>query len=940
MDKMDVCFVVDTTGSMGSYLSSLTKFLPQFMHLTRILGNVDRISIISYKDYCDFNTIQTSGWHTEMEPVISYAKSLRASGGGDRPEAAKTAAKILIDQCLKPTIVIWYTDAPPHHRHGGSDPYNLCKESNALGDNFDWITLCKQLAKKCVRVFSFLSVKDSRTSSFYAMMAYYTSGNAMHLSCTSPDEIAKHTIGLFLGLDGQPYDFPREVTNLSLSNFDKSLAVNENDCDGFLPNTRGTNELTAETMSVDMLLIKSDRALTLPKRFESDESFKRKVFEVFDDILNADMILALTYNTVFGSLWRAICKSKNDDRRQKLLDKMGETVSILPTAEKENMKMYIAMSYDQSEKIDGIVSSAPVYPCVILQNERYLERHELMEISRSCNASILQKVSSILTGLIVVEYGKLPERYVPLGLAGKHIFGVLPHLMVAGTMFSRRPAAIMAILAVYTKSILEIQGFEFLRKIKGKWIDFSEPENMSIDFANLVLKVPDVLTDFEKTELETLVKVGGLAINKLTSLDIVRGYTSHKTVRPDYKVPCKKCNYNRSFTLLTDSGDCVFCASGDIDVPETISSDKSYWCECRSCNVHYAVVRVKDLNVNPKCHYCRFTNKAAPFVECSGCRNKFLCQNEQFRAHDYVCPPCEKNGSVVVTTDQTTVSEYLRQNGTEFLGLSVPNLDNFFESKSAFVARAKATLTDIVPLLTAKYDGKIVLNPVDIIENISRWIQRGTAEVGTCMICFSDFRKKELLSSCGKKSCGTVSCVNCLNNWYGSVRPGTLCLSPSLLCPFCKKSPSTKTLQRHNREACALRRLDLRNLDPTWYYGWCLQCYDIKPAVERACADDVPVLANFTCEDCRVNRRGTDSGPVISTRDCPKCGVKIWKTSGCNHIYCSNVINDTICGTHFCFECGHVSPEGEIYEHMRRQHGGIGLEYYDNIDSDGYDTDT
>ena len=55
--------------------------------------------------------------------LVEWAKGLTAEGGGDYPEAAKTALKFLVglvSSAASPpgreTLVLWYTDSPPHHR--------------------------------------------------------------------------------------------------------------------------------------------------------------------------------------------------------------------------------------------------------------------------------------------------------------------------------------------------------------------------------------------------------------------------------------------------------------------------------------------------------------------------------------------------------------------------------------------------------------------------------------------------------------------------------------------------------------------------------------------------------------------------------------------------------------------------------------------------------
>ncbi|KAI1126260.1 hypothetical protein F5Y10DRAFT_293914 [Nemania abortiva] len=60
----------------------------------------------------------------------------------------------------------------------------------------------------------------------------------------------------------------------------------------------------------------------------------------------------------------------------------------------------------------------------------------------------------------------------------------------------------------------------------------------------------------------------------------------------------------------------------------------------------------------------------------------------------------------------------------------------------------------------------------------------------------------------------------------------------------------------------------------------------------------------------------------MGIKDCPKCKTPLEKTDGCNHMACR-------CGAHICWVClGTFNSSDACYAHMRREHGGIGLEDY------------
>lgn len=64
----------------------------------------------------------------------------------------------------------------------------------------------------------------------------------------------------------------------------------------------------------------------------------------------------------------------------------------------------------------------------------------------------------------------------------------------------------------------------------------------------------------------------------------------------------------------------------------------------------------------------------------------------------------------------------------------------------------------------------------------------------------------------------------------------------------------------------------------------------------------------------------------LGIKDCPKCGTMIEKSFGCNHMTCS------LCAAHICWVCMKTFSVGKIvYDHMMKEHGGIGVPYYPDM---------
>jgi hypothetical protein len=86
----------------------------------------------------------------------------------------------------------------------------------------------------------------------------------------------------------------------------------------------------------------------------------------------------------------------------------------------------------------------------------------------------------------------------------------------------------------------------------------------------------------------------------------------------------------------------------------------------------------------------------------------------------------------------------------------------------------------------------------------------------------------------------------------------------------------------------------------------------------------------LSCAEHRDNAAGgyealAKAKKQLGIRDCPKCGTAIEKSFGCNHMSCP-------CGAHICWVCMKMFPTGgPVYEHMQREHGGIGIAYFPEL---------
>jgi hypothetical protein len=110
--------ILDCTGSMQNNIDAIKSAMTQLFSIKILTGSIIPIQFILYRDYCIHNccnwTIKSSPVMNDITHVMSFIQDINANGGGDTPEACKTALVSALDIIDENTIVFIYTDAPPH----------------------------------------------------------------------------------------------------------------------------------------------------------------------------------------------------------------------------------------------------------------------------------------------------------------------------------------------------------------------------------------------------------------------------------------------------------------------------------------------------------------------------------------------------------------------------------------------------------------------------------------------------------------------------------------------------------------------------------------------------------------------------------------------------------------------------------------------------------
>lgn len=208
------------TGSMHAFGEACKLVLPEVLALVSILGaGRARLRFLSYGDYDTPASVVTpaadgAAAHTALADV-------RIDGGGDFPEAVKTALHTLLsdaeaaaatapadspDSAGAPApahVLFLFTDAPPHTSEEGplaSSARHIAAERAALGAEFSWRRLCGRAAAANVATVTFLPEHSLASCAlFYSLL-----GPIAPLPRAAAGEISAAVAAVFLHMMGEP----------------------------------------------------------------------------------------------------------------------------------------------------------------------------------------------------------------------------------------------------------------------------------------------------------------------------------------------------------------------------------------------------------------------------------------------------------------------------------------------------------------------------------------------------------------------------------------------------------------------------------------------------------------------------------------------------------------------------------------------------------------
>jgi hypothetical protein len=128
-ETIDLCFLMDATGSMGSWIAQ-TK-----VNILKIIDDMKtehpnqkiRLGIVAYRDYSDKQLLEVFSFSEDYEQFKQFVAKIQATGGGDGAEDVFSGlnAAIKLDWSSSAKMLVFFADAPCHgekyHTKGYSD---------------------------------------------------------------------------------------------------------------------------------------------------------------------------------------------------------------------------------------------------------------------------------------------------------------------------------------------------------------------------------------------------------------------------------------------------------------------------------------------------------------------------------------------------------------------------------------------------------------------------------------------------------------------------------------------------------------------------------------------------------------------------------------------------------------------------------------------------
>jgi len=138
-DRIEVAFVLDTTGSMSGLIDNARRKIWSIANtISRANPNADiRMGLVAYRDFGDDYVVRTCQMTPDLQEVNALLWKVRASGGGDGPEAVNEALDAGVSEIQwsqsgnTRRLMFLVGDAPPHMDYQGPHYPEILEQAKA-----------------------------------------------------------------------------------------------------------------------------------------------------------------------------------------------------------------------------------------------------------------------------------------------------------------------------------------------------------------------------------------------------------------------------------------------------------------------------------------------------------------------------------------------------------------------------------------------------------------------------------------------------------------------------------------------------------------------------------------------------------------------------------------------------------------------------------------
>lgn len=196
--RIEVCFVLDTTGSMGGLIAGAKQKIWAVANMM-ISGKPKpeiHIGLIGYRDKGDAYVTKTYPLSEDIDDIYAKLTAFQAQGGGDTPEAVNQALHEAVHKMkwskskdvLK--VIFLVGDAPPHMDYKQDVKYNVTCEQAAKADIIINTIQCGRMASTTP---IWKEIAARAEGKFNQILQ---DGGVLAMATPFDKEIAKHNIAL------------------------------------------------------------------------------------------------------------------------------------------------------------------------------------------------------------------------------------------------------------------------------------------------------------------------------------------------------------------------------------------------------------------------------------------------------------------------------------------------------------------------------------------------------------------------------------------------------------------------------------------------------------------------------------------------------------------------------------------------------------------------